>query len=176
LTSYKKRFSSSSSDCKEDKSRRRRSILDQISYIRIDEESPTYTEYNKIHHNSISIATITNNIDSDIDTTINTTTDTTINNNTDSTSTTTITTTTFNNNNNNNNNYNKITTNTNITNNTHTNKMKIDNPDSKVEINHLNNRLSIFKSQIQNVQKDLTDMLECEKRIQDLLLPINNLK
>ncbi|OUM57915.1 hypothetical protein PIROE2DRAFT_16951 [Piromyces sp. E2] len=50
----------------------------------------------------------------------------------------------------------------------------INDDDNKVEIKHLNNRLSVFKNQIQNVQKDLTDMLECEKRIQDLLLPINN--
>lgn len=43
-------------------------------------------------------------------------------------------------------------------------------------IHHISNRLSHFKSQIQNVQKDLLDMVECEKRIQDILIPIDNMK
>jgi len=142
MTSYRNSFSPSS-ERKEDKEYKRKSILDQISYICIDDESINNIK-NQVHHsNNISMNASTSSINN-----TNYSNDNIINNN-------------------------DIKRRNNEGSNKHFNEYR-NNNQNNIEINNLNNRLSIFKNQIQNVQKDLTDMLNCEKRIQDLLIPINN--
>jgi len=126
-----------------EKAHKRKSILDQISYIRIDDESINNIK-NQVHRMSISrthpIDTYNSSFDSGSQMS---------NNSSDHGSLM----------------YDRSS---------NSSRTQSTQNSDKFEIKHLNNRLSIFKNQIQNVQKDLTDMLECEKRIQDLLLPIDN--
>jgi len=126
-----------------EKAHKRKSILDQISYIRIDDESINNIK-NQVHRMSISrthpIDTYNSSFDSGSQMS---------NNSSDHGSLM----------------YDRSS---------NSSRTQSTQNSDKFEIKHLNNRLSIFKNQIQNVQKDLTEMLECEKRIQDLLLPIDN--